>query len=188
MKRVVIAYASREGQTEKIARHIAHYLERRDLAVRLIDLGAGETEAGADDCEGTIVLASIHRGRTERSLSSFLMRHGHTLRRCPSAFVSVSLSAAALDPKERIALDEITQSFLHEVGWQPDKLLHAAGAIHERDLGLVERFAIHRLIEHKHLAVERSGDTEFTNWSEIDEFAASFAKTIVDAAPPPRST
>ena len=50
MPRYLIAYASREGQTEKIAHHIAHRLENDGALVRLIDLKAHETEAGADDC------------------------------------------------------------------------------------------------------------------------------------------
>lgn len=182
MKRVVVAFASREGQTEKIARHIALGLERRGYAVRLIDLASGETEAGADDCEGAIVLTSIHRGRYEQVLSSFLMRHGPALRQCPSAFVSVSLSAAAVDPKERVALDEIAQGFLHDVGWHPDVILHAAGAIHERDLGLIERYAVHRYVDEKHLALDQSGDTEFTDWHEVDSFIRTFADMVARAS------
>ena len=183
MKRVVVAFVSREGQTGRIARHIADRLERRGMLARLIDLGRGETEAGADDCEGAIVLASVHRGRYEPSLSSFLMRHGPTLRRCPSAFVSVSLAAAAVDPKERVALDEIVQHFLHEVGWHPDVVLHAGGAIHERDLGLIERYAVHQIVEQKHLPLDSSGDTEFTDWQEVDDFASAFAERVGGTSP-----
>jgi menaquinone-dependent protoporphyrinogen oxidase len=178
MKRILIAFASREGQAERIARHLALGLERRGLAVRLIDIGAGETEAGADDCEGAILLASIHRARFEPHLAGFLMRHGGTLRKCPSAFLTVSLAAASHDAEDRRALDEIAQGYLHESGWHPDVVLHAAGAIHERDLSLTERYAVHTIVAEKHLPLEASGDTEFTDWPEIDRFVADFATRI----------
>lgn len=178
MKRIVLAFASREGQAERIARHVALGLERRNLAVRLIDIGKGETESGADDCEGAILLASIHRARFEPRLASFLMRHGGALRSCPSAFVTVSLAAASHDAKDLLALDEIAQGFLHESGWHPDVVLHAAGAIHERELSLTERYAVHTLVAEKHLALEATGDTEFTDWPEIDRFVADFAARV----------
>lgn len=182
MKRIVIAFASREGQAERIARHVALGVERRRMAARLIDVSAGETEAGADDCEGAILIASIHRARFEPRLASFLMRHGATLRACPSAFLTVSLAAAAVDPKERLALDEIAQGFVHEAGWHPDLMLHAAGAIHERQLSLTERYAVHSVVAEKHLALDSSGDTEFTDWQEIDKFIEDFAARVAAAS------
>ncbi|MEW5965210.1 MAG: flavodoxin domain-containing protein [Pseudomonadota bacterium] len=178
MKRILLAHASREGQAERIARHVALGLERRGLAVRLIDVGAGETEAGADDCEGAILVASIHRARFDPRLASFLMRHGATLRKCPSAFLTVSLAAASHDAKDRLALDEIAQGFLHESGWHPDVVLHAAGAIHERELSLTQRYAVHTIVAEKHLALDSSGDTEFTDWLDIDRFVADFAARV----------
>src|SRR5690606_9112113 len=95
MLRFLIAYASREGQTDKIAHHIAHRLENDGALIRLIDLKARETEAGADDYDAMIIAGSVHVGRFDPALSSFVMRHGEALRRCPSAFLPVRLSAAS---------------------------------------------------------------------------------------------
>ena len=128
---VIIAYASREGQTDKIAHHVAHRLEDDGALVRLIDLKAHETEAGADDCDAMIIAGSVHIGQFDPELSSFVMRHGEALRRCPSAFLPVSLSAASHEESERSAIDEIAQRFVAEHGWKPDVVYHVAGAVHD---------------------------------------------------------
>ena len=128
MRRILVAFASREGQTEKIAHHIARRLEDAGHLTRLIDLKAGETEAGADDCDAAILAGAIHRGHHEQALARFIMRHAPALRRGHSAFLSVSVSAGSHNRADLQAVDEVVQGFLYELGWHPDCIEHVAGA------------------------------------------------------------
>ena len=59
MKRILVAFASREGQTEKIAHHIARRIEDKGLATRLVNLNKGSSDEGADDCDAVILAGSI---------------------------------------------------------------------------------------------------------------------------------
>ena|SRR5690606_6050259 len=174
MLRYLIAYASREGQTDKIAHHVAHRLENDGALVRLIDLKAHETEAGADDCDAVIIAGSVHIGWFDPELSSFVMRHGEALRRCPSAFLPVSLSAASHEESERSAIDEIAQRFVAEHGWKPDVIYHVAGAVHDRLLNPIERAVLHAIVDSKGVERHPSGDTELTDWSGLDRFVRDF--------------
>lgn len=178
MKRFLVAFASREGQTEKIAHHIARKLEDMGHTSRLVNLKAGETEAGSDDCDAAIVAGSIHRGRHDPELSGFIMRHAPALRAAPSAYVCVSLSAASLDPNDRAAMDELAQGFLYEVGWHPDVVEHVAGAVHDAQLNLLERYAVHAVMHQKGIALDPSGESEFTDWAALDQFIVAFAARV----------
>lgn len=178
MKRILVAYASREGQTEKIARHIGRRIEEQGHTACLVNLKAGQSDVDIDSCEAAIVAGSVHRGRPDQELSGFLMRHGPTLRGGPSAFVCVSLSAASHDPNDRAAIDELAQSFLYEVGWHPDVLTHVAGAVRDSQLNLLERYTVHAVMYQKSIPTDPSGDTELTNWEAVDVFASDFVARL----------
>lgn len=182
MLRFLVAFVTREGQTERIAHHAARQLEDRGALVRLIDVKARETEAGADDCDAMIIAGSVHRRRFDPELSAFIMRHGEALRRCPSAFVPVSLTAASHEASERTAIDEVVQGYLADLGWVPDAVHHAAGAIQDRRLNVIERAALHSIVDAKGVDRHPSGDTELTDWAALDGFIRSFAALVSSRA------
>jgi menaquinone-dependent protoporphyrinogen oxidase len=174
MHRILVAFASREGQADHIAHHIARQIENRKLLTRLVDVSAGETEAGADDCDAAIVAGSVHRGRYDAALASFVMRHAPVLRCVPSAFLSISLSAASAEPNERAAIDEIAQHFLAEVGWVPETVLHVAGAVHDRSVNVLERFVLRTILRQHGVEPRPTGDAELTDWVVVDAFVRDF--------------
>jgi menaquinone-dependent protoporphyrinogen oxidase len=170
MTSVLIAFASREGQTRKICAHAARFLDGRGCKTQLLDLTLGAPDTAIEHCDAALIAGSVHRGRMDQSLLSFLMRHGAMLGRVPSGFLSVSLSAAAVDASARSAIDEITTQLLYDVGWQPDRVLHVAGAVDVDLLNLLERCAVHAVMQVKGIDIESSGRTELTDWSEVDAF------------------
>lgn len=178
MTRVLVAYASREGQTEKIAKHIASRLTSRGLEPVVINLKLGQSEADVPHCEAAIVAGSVHRGRHDQELIGFIMRHGPRLRAGPSAFVCVSLSAASHEASDRAAIDELAQGFLYDVAWHPDEIRHVAGAVRDAKLNLLERYAVHAVMYQKDIAADPSGETELTNWADVDDFTDGFALRV----------
>jgi len=185
MRRVLVAFASQEGQTQHIAHHVTRKLEDKGLVVRLIDVLKAETEVGADDCEAAIIAGSIHRGAYDAALAGFIMRHGASLRAVPSAFLSVSLSAASDEAAERAAVDEIARKFVAENGWAPDSILNVAGALHDRQMNVFEREVLHAIVDSKGVQRHPSGDTELTDWAAIDRFVWDFAKLVPASRPQP---
>lgn len=175
MPRLLVAYASREGQTEKICRHIAARLEAAGHSAMLLNLKNDGTEEGIETCAAAIVAGSVHLARHDPALAGFIMRHGTLLRTVPSAFVCVSLSAASKDPGDLATVGEITNSFLYETGWQPDVIEHAAGAVRDVQLGLFERFTVHAVMMEKEIPSHPSGETELTDWAKLDRFVDEFA-------------
>lgn len=178
MARVLVAFASREGHTELIAHHVARQLEDRRHLTRLINLTQHEGEAGADDYDASILAGSIHVGSFSPELSGFLMRHGPAVREHVSAFLPVSLSAASHDVSEVSAVSEIADRFLHEAGWQPDFVEHVAGAVYDRQLGMVERTMLHAIVRQHDSELDPSGSTVLTDWVRLDAFVGEFAKRL----------
>lgn len=176
MRRVLVAFASREGQTERIAHYVARRLEDAGHLTRLIDLGARESEAGADDCDAAILAGALHRGRHEPALARFIMRHAAALRRGPSAFLSVSVAAGSHDHAGLRAVDEVVQGFLYEMGWHPDRVEHVAGAVREP---LAERATAGLGMLGFALVTEAGRETELTDWGKLDAFVAQFAAAVV---------
>ncbi|MFN3868937.1 MAG: flavodoxin domain-containing protein [Hyphomicrobiaceae bacterium] len=169
MTAVLIAFASREGQTRKICAHMARRIERAGGTTQLLDLSLGAPDTDVERCDAALIAGSVHRGRMDQSLMNFLMRNGAAIGRVPSAFVSVSLSAASVDSGARSAIDEITSQLLHDVGWQPDRVLHVAGAVDLEALNLLERCAIHAVMQHRGVALDgENGRTELTDWCDVD--------------------
>lgn len=175
---ILIAYASREGQTERIARRIGERLAAAGHTARLVNLKNGHGEDGIEACAAAIVAGSVHLARHDPALGGFIMRQGSFLRGVPSAFVCVSLSAASKDPGDLATVDEITNSFLYETGWQPDVIEHAAGAVRDAQLGMFERFTVHAAMMEKEIPSHPSGETELTDWAKLDRFVDAFAPRV----------
>ncbi len=97
MKRVLLLYATREGQTRRIAEHVAATLRARDVSVdveNVKDLPAGFAFGGYS---AAILAASVHLGRHEREMVAFVKQHRAELESLPTAFLSVSMAEAGAE-------------------------------------------------------------------------------------------
>ncbi|MGI9384590.1 MAG: flavodoxin domain-containing protein [Methyloligellaceae bacterium] len=174
MLRFIVAYASLEGQTDKIAHHVAHQIERRGHVARLLDVRGPENTTEAGDFDAAIVAGSVHMGAHDAALEAFVTRHLNAIRQVPSALLSVSLAAASSDADDRHGAEECAETFQEKTGWAPDWTKLVAGAVDDRKYGFIKRFFIHALLNRKGVALEPSGYTEFTDWPALDSFVRDF--------------
>src|SRR4051794_10616920 len=108
-----ILYASRESQTEQIAEHIGGTLRKRGIEADVIDVREPEKIHLERYC-AVILAASVHMGKHEREMLSFIKAHRAPLLDVPSMFLSVSLSEAGA---ERSTADtEKLRRFVADVG------------------------------------------------------------------------
>jgi menaquinone-dependent protoporphyrinogen oxidase len=178
MTRFLVAFASSEGQTEKIAHHVARRLEDLGHLTRLVDLNAGESEAGADECDAAVLAGSLHLSQHPPELANFIDRHRAALQRLPCLFLSVSLSAASHDKGEIAALKTVIRDFLGRLALQPTRVELVAGAVHDRELNAIERLVLHRIVDAHGVERHPSGNTELTDWPRLDEAVAAFAQAV----------
>ncbi|MFN3938820.1 MAG: flavodoxin domain-containing protein, partial [Gemmobacter sp.] len=97
---VLVLYATTNGQTRKIARHVADRLVALGHSVELLNAAdAADLDPGVHDA--VVLAGSVHAGRFQNSLAEAMRRHGVKLAAKPTLFLSVSLTAAGDVAEER---------------------------------------------------------------------------------------
>lgn len=180
MARVLIVYATREGQTLRIAERLAELLREDGHDVRLTPAAPFPALSGAD---GVVVAASVHLGRHPLALVRAVRAHRTVLHQLSSAFVSVCLSAAASDPLHRAEAEGYLRDFLQRTGWQPAVAASVAGALRFSRYGFVKTRLMLSMARRQRLGPGTASDCEFTDWSEVRRLAAAFSAQL-ETAPP----
>ena len=191
MSAVAVLYATREGQTRRIAEHLATALRARGFAVDVLDV-ARELPPGFDLARyaKAVLAASVHIGKHERSMLEFVRKHRAGLERMPCAFLSVSLSQAGAEDarassrrRKRAAANvaKMIEDFLHRARWRPQRVLPVAGALLYRQYGVLVRWMMLFIARLVGASTDASRDHEYTDWQALDRFAAELAQDAATA-------
>lgn len=182
--RALIVYATKYGQTGKIAERIASALRERGHEADLVDIA--HTPWPDPTGYGAILLGgSVYIGRHSGPLVQWAKVHRRRLDRSISGFFSVSLAATDAPEISGHELREHLESFVARAGWRPLLARHFAGALPYTKYGpflrLLMRFASHGS---RHSTDTRL-DHEYTDWAAVDRFADEIAG-LMSAREPPR--
>ena len=161
---VPVFFATSEGQTRVIARRIVSVLHDLGLESCAIDV-AGPNAADIDwaHVRGAIVGASIHIGKHQKAAERFVKAHAVDLTRVPSAFFSVSLSAASKNVNEVEAAKKLAKAFPAACGWMPARIVSVAGRLAYSEYGFFIRWVIKRIAKKEGAPTDTSRDYELTN-------------------------
>jgi menaquinone-dependent protoporphyrinogen oxidase len=175
--KLLLLYASTQGQTRKIMRHIADRLEGEGNVVLLVEAGSDPEPdvAGVDAC---ILAASLHAGRYQTALVATAKQHAQALSARPRMFLSVSLTAAGNDPEDWAELDRLAQRFLAETGWVGPRVAHVAGALRFSEYGFFEYWAMLWISRRKNREVSGKEDVEFTDWGALDALLDEWSAAV----------
>jgi len=177
--KAAIVFATREGQTRRIAERIATDLRRAGADVDVIDLGA-QHPSDLSKYESVCVASSVHLGKHERAVVEFVTGHRADLERVSAAFVSVSLSEAGVEDvkrseteRQRSAADvqRMIDDFVKETGWRPARVFPVAGALAYTRYNVFLRFVMKRIARKAGGPTDTSRDHELTDWAAVDRFA-----------------
>src|SRR5215467_9239953 len=124
--RILIVYGSTEGHTRDLSAFAANALREDGQEVIVRDSAAKESPPDPSTYDLVFLAASLHVGRYQAALIEFARAHHELLNAMPSAFISVSLSAAGENPDDWEGLQECVNRFLHETMWTPKAMHHAA--------------------------------------------------------------
>ncbi len=180
MARVAVVYGTTEGQTAAIAERVAGVLSDAGHDPVLLHAAHLPAEFSPDGYDGWVVGASVHYGRHQRYVARFVRDHVATLDRVPSAFFSVSLTAATGTPEADATARELLDGFLTETGWTPDLTAVFPGALKYSEYGLLTRFVMRRIARKHGGGTDASRDYEYTEWDAVERFAAEFAGLLAE--------
>ena len=180
MPRILLLYATMEGQTARIAERVAHTLRANGNGVEM--LPADTTQPGLDPAayDGVVVGASVHFGHHPAYLHKLIRRHGSALAARPCAFFSVSLSAGGPRPKPAAA-QRYLDKFLRKTRWQPQLTASFAGAVKYSVYGPIKRRVMIVFVGLGGGNTDTSQDYEYTDWAAVDRFAAAYAQRLEQA-------
>jgi menaquinone-dependent protoporphyrinogen oxidase len=188
MRTLAVLYATREGQTRRIAAHMAAALHARDFTVTVHDVAA-ELPPDIDlaRCSGALLAASIHMGKHEKEMLTFVKKHRAQLERMPCVFLSVSMSQAGAEdasatPERRarrtLYVNKTTSTFIDQTGWKPTRVHPVAGALLYRQYRLPVRLMMRFIAKMVGASTDTSRDHEFTDWRALDRFAEELARDV----------
>jgi len=170
MAKVLILYATSEGHTARIVERIAQGLRDKGHCVASQRVDASGTMPDLESYQGVIVGAPVHYGRHPGALRALLRKHREALAARGAAFFSVSLSAATKPQRAR----RYVETFLRQVGWQPQHTAAFGGALRYSRYGALKRLVMVAFAALAGHDTDVSRDYEYTDWDAVDRFADAF--------------
>lgn len=171
--KLLIGYATKEGQTRTIARFLADRAADRGHAVELLALrDAGDIELKRFDA--VLLAAPVHIGHYPKALAEFASDNADTLNALPTRFISVSLAAAGHDADDWRSLDHIVDDVRAATGWQPEACKHVAGAYRPSRYDIFTRLIMKRIISAKDPDADTGKDKEYTDWEDLGAWLDSW--------------
>jgi menaquinone-dependent protoporphyrinogen oxidase len=177
MNPILILYATREGQTRRIAEHLAATVRARGRAADVIDCSKLPADFSLKSYSGAILAASVHMEKHEPEMVRFVKRNRQELEAMPTVFLSVSLSEAGAEDMAKSAEDRakaaadaegMIRAFLDETGWHPSHIRAVAGALLYSKYNFLVRFAMRMIARKVGAPTDTSRDYEFTDWEALD--------------------
>jgi menaquinone-dependent protoporphyrinogen oxidase len=183
MASVMIVYGTAYGQTAKISKRIA---DRLTVAGHFVALWQGDTlpsETSASAYDAFLVAGSVLYGKHQSYLLDFVRRNLSTLNARPSAFVSVcgALIGGRAPGKEEA--QQYVARFLEQAGWRPRFTRSFPGGLPYTRYGFITRWIMKAISRKTGRPTDTSRDWEFTDWAEVDRFAAEFEATLHTLVP-----
>jgi menaquinone-dependent protoporphyrinogen oxidase len=176
MTKIMIGYGTTEGQTARIADHLAEVIRGRGHEAQAVNLKRSP-EVLLDGYDAVIVGGSIHMGKHEEHVVDFVQKNRFRLERLPSAFFSVSLAAHGDMENARAYVE----NFQQQTGWHPTQVGLFGGALLYRQYGLLKRLMMKKIVSDKPggLSTDTSRDHVYTDWDEVKRFAQAFLERLV---------
>jgi menaquinone-dependent protoporphyrinogen oxidase len=174
MPRILIIYATREGQTGKVAREIAGHLRQAGADVQLLDareaIPAAQVDVGFFDL--LVFGASMHAGGLERELVGFVNARAADIRTKRRSFFLVLLSAATRDPglrSQSLADARAKMNAQLQVPFEETEMI--AGALKYSRYPLPLRWLMKRIAAKAGGDTDTSRDYEYTDWAQVEAYA-----------------
>jgi menaquinone-dependent protoporphyrinogen oxidase len=183
MAHALVLYASTHGHTAKVAARIADGL--RAEGVENVDVRDAATDAATLDprkYDAVIAGGSLHASHHQEELVGWVKSHRAALADRPSAFFSVSLTAADDTDEAREATQRCIDDFLAETEWTPARSVAVAGALQYREYNVFTRTLMRLMMRRGGHPTDTSHDYDYTDWEAVERFGRDFAALVAQTS------
>jgi menaquinone-dependent protoporphyrinogen oxidase len=168
MPRLLIAYATTDGHTARIATRMVDAARAAGYGERVADVAHLADDVWTPPPDVVIVGGSVHKGRHQAALLDFVRAHRARLEGMPTGLFSVSMSQAY--PEGQAESKGYVSEFLAQTGWRPNQVARLAGALLYRQYGFLKRFMMKQIARQRGGETDTSRDHVFTDWNAVDAF------------------
>lgn len=180
MKSIGVYFLSQYGQTAKVASSIASTLEKQGPRAVLYDVSTLPNRTALVEHDGYVMCGAMYASKFKKKLRELLSRNRDILSCRPSAFVSLSLSAAGKGD-QKLAAEKVARELFFQVGWEPRYLFNVAGALSYPKYGFFTRLMMKRISRKEGGPTDVNKEFELTDWNEVQKFANDFALLKTDS-------
>jgi menaquinone-dependent protoporphyrinogen oxidase len=179
MAKILVVFHTAEGQTAKIADHVAAVLRDLGDTVEVHDVAGAPAPEGYD---GVVVGDSIHAVHHSRALTRYVRDHVAALNELPAAFFQVSLTSANPDAEHTATAQGLVQELLDRTGFDPDLVGLFAGALVYTQYGWFKRRVMRAISRREGGATDMTRDHEYTDWKAVEQFARDLHDLVHSSA------
>jgi menaquinone-dependent protoporphyrinogen oxidase len=185
MKPILVLYATREGQTRRIAEHIVSSVRAHGRETRLADVATEVQELDLQDYAAVLLAASVHMGKHEREMVRFVEQHRHALEKLPTVFLSTSMTEAAAELGSQTAalreqahadVERTIEAFFAATGFRASAHKAVAGALRYTQYNWLVRRVMKHISKTEGVSTDTSRDHEYTDWVDLDRFIDAVLK------------
>jgi menaquinone-dependent protoporphyrinogen oxidase len=182
MRRILVTFHTSEGQTAKIADHVAAVLRDLRFDVEVHDVAGAP---GPETFDGVIVGDSIHAGRHSRALTRYLQGHRAAFDARPTALFQVSLTSADPDAEHTATAQTLVHDLIERTGVEPDVVGLFAGALVYTQYGWFKRRLMHAIVRRDVGDTDTRRDYEYTDWASVERFASDVGALVRETGTAP---
>ncbi|HTU62756.1 MAG TPA: flavodoxin domain-containing protein, partial [Polyangiales bacterium] len=195
MNKVLVLYATIEGQSRKVAEHAAKRLRDKGLSARLEDV-TDVHDLRLASYDGVIMVAPVHVSFHPRAMVRFASLQREQLAKMPARFLSLSLSQAGVElPSARPAqrdhsrkgVHHVTQLFCEATGFDVQRMVPIAGSLAYSKYGFLKRQVMRYIAAKAGGSTDSSRDHEYTNFANVDATVDALCSELSRAPAPQRA-
>lgn len=171
-KRTIIIYSSVDGQTKKICSQIKDILIQNNHLADVISVNDLTQAITAFD--KILIASSIRYGKHNEQIEKLIKENSELLNSKKTAFISVNLVARKAE-KSKPDTNPYVIKFFNSIKWKPALAAVFPGKLDYKLYSFRDRLLIQLIMLLTKGPTNSKTVIEYTNWTEVDEFAKKFA-------------
>ena len=167
-KKMLLLYASVDGQTLKIANFLVEQFNEKGQEVSLFEIDAFQDKL--ENFDKIIIGCSIRYGVHHKSVIDFINKHTETLEKHQSVFFSVNLVARKPE-KNQADTNPYVVKFLKTISWKPTLVEVFAGKLDYKKYPFFDRIMIQFIMWMTNGPTDSNAKIEYTDWDRVKDFS-----------------
>ncbi len=182
---ILIVFATKLGQTQRIADHAASRVREQGHHVTLRNTMNGIHDVDLKKFEAIMIASAVYKVDHQETITDFVINHREELLAKPAAFISVSLSVIL--PDGRQDADSYANQFMSKTQWYPNWTLLIGGALRLVERENMSPQVVEAILAEQQEIIGKIQDYDFTDWELLTRFTDDFIAAAAESTKAPQT-